>query len=83
MRDLEISPENEKKLVLKALELCGSKSALSQTLGYKFGNTSHINRILNGEGNLSQLKHERLLIVIRREENRKRLRDEVSLDFQS
>ena len=83
MGELEITRENEKDLVLKALELCGSKSALSQTLGYKFGNTSHINRILNGEGNLSQLKRERLLIVIHREENRKQLRKEVSLDFQS
>ena len=76
MRDLEISSENEKELVLKAVQLCGSKSALSYSLGYKYGNTSHINRILNEKGNLPQFKRQRLLIIIRREENRKRLTHE-------
>lgn len=76
MGGLEVSRENEKDLILKAVQLCGSKTALSQTLGYKYASTSQINRILRGESNLSQFKLERLLIVIRREENRERLNNE-------
>lgn len=75
MGDLEISSENEKELVLKAVELCGSKSSLAYSLGYKNAGTCNINKILTGEAHLSRFTLERLLIVIQREENRKRLRD--------
>ena len=60
---------NEKEMLLKAIEIFGSKRQIANKLGYR-GCISSINRVLNGKGHLPKWRFERLKLLLKRHQTK-------------